>query len=246
MTTYIFVVEQNSDIGQLDKLLWTTLERIINIQNITPSHPVQVKLNVNIDVTPLSPWCWHSDQPSIDTLFSFPNPCPESLQGKHTDDKGLGPIITIIRAQPDKQTVTRQPVLLLGLTCHTTTVFAQLKLDCYSMRKFKVLFLLFNYSAVLHFGFSESYSTRTHYSSLKRGFLPIKLSKQNTHSPASWMPSLSVVTGDGWRVTGPGGWQTRARGAADTRGIIGGVTTLTLVTTIYSTSTIQHHSNDLM
>ena len=143
-----FVVEQNSDIGQLDKLLWTTLERIINIQNITPSHPVQVKLNVNIDVTPLSPWCWHSDQPSIDTLFSFPNPCPESLQGKHTDDKGLGPIITIIRAQPDKQTVTRQPVLLLGLTCHTTTVFAQLKLDCYSMRKFKVLFLLFNYFAL--------------------------------------------------------------------------------------------------
>ena len=55
MTTYIFVVEQNSDIGQLDKLLWTTLERIINIQNITPSHPVQVKLNINIDVTPLSP-----------------------------------------------------------------------------------------------------------------------------------------------------------------------------------------------
>ena len=52
--TNIFVIEQNSDIGQLDKLLWITLEKIINIQNISPSHLVQVKLNVNTDVTPLS------------------------------------------------------------------------------------------------------------------------------------------------------------------------------------------------
>ena len=58
--------------------------------------------------------------------------------------KVWAPIITLIPPQPDKQTVTRHPVLLLGLTCHTTTVFAQLKLDCYSMRKFKVQFLLFN------------------------------------------------------------------------------------------------------
>ena len=70
------------DIGQLDKLLWTTLEKIINIQNITPSHHVQVKLNVNTDVS--------LSLLDTDTLYSL-NPCPESLQGKHADDKGLGP-----------------------------------------------------------------------------------------------------------------------------------------------------------
>ena len=124
--------------------------------------------------------------------------------------KVWAPIITLIPPQPDKQTVTRHPVLLLGLTCHTTTVFAQLKLDCYSMRKFKVQFLLFNNFA-LWIGELNSINSTPNPIHLQKSFVSIKLSNPNKNTftklecPVALSLSLSC---DGWWLwewRGPGG-----------------------------------------
>ena len=66
----------------------------------------------------------------ITLLTHINNPCLESLQGKHWDDKGLG-YNNNSNPRQISSTVTLRPVLLLGSTCHITTVFAQLKIDCF-------------------------------------------------------------------------------------------------------------------
>ena len=139
--------------------------------------------------------------------------------------KVWAPIITLIQPQPDKQTVTRHPVLLLGLTCHTTTVFAQLKSIVIQWESSKSSFF---YLIILHFGL-ESYIVHltlfTSKTDLCQSNYPIQT---KTHSP-SWnarLLSLSLSC-DGWWLwewRGPGG-DRQAPGELVTPGPgIGGVT----------------------
>ena len=122
--------------------------------------------------------------------------------------KVWAPIITLIPTQPDKQTVTRHPVLLLGLTCHTTTVFAQLKSIVIQWESSKSSFF---YLIILHFGLESYIVHLTLFTSKMICVNQIIQSKQK-HIHQAGMPgcslSLSVVTGDGCESDG-------ARGVTD-------------------------------